>query len=79
MEGKNKKSDSKYLLLWVCVIIAGAIIFGGWIYSLKYSLAEMDKQADKSKGAQGLVEQMNQAAGQMQEVLKKEEKEEEEK
>ncbi len=76
MEGKNKKNDSRYLLLWICVIIAAVIIFGGWIYSLKYSFTEMDKQADKSQTVEGLVEQMNQAAGQMQEALNKEEEEE---
>jgi len=40
MEGKEP--ESKYLVMWICVIIAAGIIFTGWIFAMKYNFGQIN-------------------------------------
>ena len=40
--------ESKYLTLWVCVIIAAVVIFVGWFISLKYNFKKINQEMDQN-------------------------------
>ena len=50
MEGKEP--ESKYLTLWICVIVVAVLIFAGWIFALKYNFnkinAKMEQDVNKT-------------------------------
>ncbi len=58
MEGHE--SDSRYLTLWLCVIVSAVIIFGGWIFVMKYNFnkinAEMEQESSTMEGAMAQVD-----------------------
>jgi len=60
MQGKN--SDSKYVVLWLCVGVAAIIIIAGWIIALKYNFnkmnAEMTAKSQTLEQAENEVKEM---------------------
>lgn len=48
MEGKEP--DSRYLVLWICVIIAAGIILVGWFMAMKYNFNKMNEEMHNSVG-----------------------------
>ena len=44
IENKQNEPDSKYLVLWLCVIICAGIIFVGWLFSVKYNFQQINKE-----------------------------------
>jgi Tfp pilus assembly protein PilO len=45
---RGHEPDSRYLTLWVCVIISSAIIFVGWFFIMKNNLQRIDDQFSSS-------------------------------
>ena len=45
-EIKHNEPDSKYLILWVCVIICAGIIFVGWFFSVRYNFEKINKETE---------------------------------
>lgn len=37
-------NESKYLTLWICVIIAAGVIFGGWYVSAKFDFNRTNQE-----------------------------------
>ncbi|NQT50342.1 hypothetical protein HQ571_06640 [Candidatus Kuenenbacteria bacterium] len=56
--------ESKYLTLWVCVIIAAVVIFVGWFISLKYNFQKINQEMD-----QNVNKTTEQAAQEVQDML----------
>jgi len=46
MEGREP--ESKYLILWLCVIICAGIIFVGWLISMKYNFDKINRETEKN-------------------------------
>lgn len=48
----EKETDSKYLVLWLCVFLTAGIIFTGWFVSLRHSFRatndEMNSNVQKT-------------------------------
>ena len=44
----NNNPESKYLWLWVTVIVSALIIVVGWFYAVKYNLAKISAEMGKS-------------------------------
>ena len=42
--------DSRYLVLWVCVIITAGIILTGWGVSMKYNFSKINQEMDVNVG-----------------------------
>jgi len=48
MEGHEP--DSRYLVLWICVIITAGIILTGWGVSMKYNFNKINEEMDDNVG-----------------------------
>lgn len=48
MEGHEP--DSRYLVLWVCVIIAAGIILVGWFISMRHNFNEINAEMNNNVG-----------------------------
>lgn len=48
MEGQEP--DSRYLVLWICVIIASSIVVVGWLVSMKYSFNKINAEMNDNVG-----------------------------
>jgi Tfp pilus assembly protein PilO len=36
--------DSKYVILWICVLVSAVIIFTGWIFSIKFNFDKINNE-----------------------------------
>lgn len=72
MQGKN--SDSKYVVLWLCVGIAAVIIVAGWIMALKYNFNKMNAEVNaNSKTMEQAENEVKEMFSGIEAVLKKNE------
>lgn len=46
-ENKHNQADSRYLVLWVCVIVCASVILVGWLFSMKYSFNKINEESAK--------------------------------
>ncbi len=44
----GKESDSKYLVLWLCVFLTAGIIFVGWFVTLRANFAKTNSEMDSN-------------------------------
>ncbi|HMB26162.1 MAG TPA: hypothetical protein VKP03_01970 [Patescibacteria group bacterium] len=54
----KNKADSKYLVLWICVILTATVIFAGWFFALKQNFVKINAQMQNEDGRD--IEQMEQ-------------------
>ena len=58
----HDQADSRYLTLWICVILSAAIIFVGWMFAIRYNFQKIDESAvtkdQAADQASAQVEQM---------------------
>lgn len=71
---ENKNPESKYLMLWIAVIISAIIIIVGWFYAVKYNMAKIS--ADMGKRGQTeeqAAKEFNDMIAGIGEIIKKQE------
>ena len=75
MEGYEP--DSKYLTLWICVVVAAGIILFGWAFSMKYSFSKINNEMHSSVGktSDQAAEEMFQMFEAVDQALKQQESE----
>ena len=66
MEGHEP--DTRYLTLWICVIISAVIIFTGWIFVMKYNFTKINEEMVNQDVT---VEKATQEMGEMFDGVKK--------
>jgi len=44
----EKDPNSKYLTLWLCVIVSAVIIIGGWVMAMKYNFKKISNEMSQS-------------------------------
>ena len=66
MEGHEP--DTRYLTLWICVIVSAVIIFTGWIFVMKYNFTKINEEMVNQDVT---VEKATQEMGEMFDGVKK--------
>ncbi|MEK7158974.1 MAG: hypothetical protein AAB766_00550 [Patescibacteria group bacterium] len=71
---ENKNPESKYLMLWIAVIISAIIIIVGWFYAIKYNMAKISEDMGKSgQTEEQAVKEFNDMVAGIGEIMKKQE------
>lgn len=58
-----EEHGSKYIALWICVLVAAGAIFAGWIYALKFNFKQINQEVQVNSPS------TNQAIAEVQEMF----------
>jgi len=71
---RNNNPESKYLWLWVTVIVSALIIVVGWFYAVKYNMAKISEEMGKSgQTSEQAAKEFNDMVAGIGEIIKKKE------
>jgi len=70
----TKNQDSRYLIMWACVIVTGAIVFVGWLWVVRHNIDQTNAELGQGAGSmEQVTEEMQKMFGDVSEALKKNE------
>ncbi len=70
MDNQEKNNNNHYLTLWICVFIAGLIIFGGWAFSVRYNFNKINREAGSNE-KKDIIEEMQNVFGSFKDSMSK--------
>lgn len=71
---ENKNPESKYLMLWIAVIVSAIIIIVGWFYAVKYNMAKISEDMGKrGQTEEQAAKEFNDMIAGIGEIIKKQE------
>jgi len=68
----NQNQDSRYLTMWICVIVVGALIFVGWLWTIRHSIDRTNAELSQGVGSmEQMTDEMQKMFNEMSAELKK--------